>query len=152
MALISYFHDQCCLQYFFPIHAETTRDAKEKEAFVELYAFAFLPHIERCGHSDLKDSLYDDLVVGSFAPVLIPSAIDAIHSQLNCLGLQCKDIGRHLLADESYPECFDHYDLVGYTPVNETRTNMVRLTSALQHNHDHTDNSLLLTVLPCVAR
>eukprot|EP00804_Cyclotella_cryptica_P018112 CCRYP_005898-RB/>CCRYP_005898-RB protein AED:0.02 eAED:0.02 QI:1433/1/1/1/0.93/0.88/17/82/2547 len=99
-------------------------NAKDKATFVELYYFAFLPHIARCGHDGLKDSLYNDLVVGNFNPFFAPDVIDSIHSQLNCLGLQCEDIGRHILADESYPECLDNVDLLGYTPANGTRTNM----------------------------
>ncbi|KAL7522638.1 hypothetical protein ACHAWX_007338 [Stephanocyclus meneghinianus] len=97
---------------------------KDKGTFVELYFLSFLPHIARCGRDDLKDSLYDDLVVRSFNPFFSPNIIDSIHSLLNCLGLRCKDIGRHILADDSYPKCVDNLDLLGYSPANGTRTNM----------------------------
>jgi hypothetical protein len=93
---------------------------------VELYAFAVLPHIARCGHESLKDSLYEDIVNGEFDPALTPTIINTLHDQLNCLGLKCDDIGRHVLADEVYPECQDDFDMLGYTPVNATKTNMVR--------------------------
>ena len=98
----------------------------KKEAFVELYAFAILPHISRCGHEDLKDSLYEDLVVGDFNPEMIPKVVNVLHDQLNCLGLKCEDIGRHVNAAESYPECQDNFDMLGYSPHNATKTNMVR--------------------------
>ena len=98
----------------------------KKEAFVELYAFAILPHISRCGHEDLKDSLYEDLVVGEFNQEMIPSIIGALHDQLNCLGLKCEDIGRHINADETYPVCQDNFDMLGYFPNNATKTLLVR--------------------------
>ena len=98
---------------------------EEKKAFVELHTFAFLPHIASCGHDDLKKSLYEDLVIGSFDPSLTPQIISALHDQLDCLGLKCDDIGQHNLADASYPSCNDEFDMMGYAPINATKTIMV---------------------------
>ena len=104
----------------------TEENNTKKVAYVELYAFAVLPHISRCGHEDTKNSLYEDLVIGDFKANQIPHIIDVLHEQLNCLGLKCEDIGSHILADETIPPCKDDFDMIGYTPVNATKTIMVR--------------------------
>ena len=106
-----------------------TEDNPKKEAWVELYSFAVLPHIARCGHEDMKESLYNDLVFGTYHPTQTPAIIDVLHNQLNCLGLKCDDIGRHVLADGTYPTCDDNFSLMSYNPANATKTNMVRYAS-----------------------
>jgi hypothetical protein len=98
----------------------------ERNAYIELYSFAFLPHIEACGHEKEYDQLYDDMVVFGYDENMTAPMIDAIHNHLNCLGLTCIDIGSHIYADEFYPECLDaNRAIAGYTPVNTTKANMV---------------------------
>ena len=116
----------------------TEENNMKQVAYVELFAFAVLPHISRCGHEGLKDSLYEELVIGDFKTYQIPKIIDALYQQLNCLGLKCEDIGSHILADETIPPCKDDFDMIGYTPVNATKTILVgNISFDTNANHNH---------------
>lgn len=136
--LVSYMFHPAFLIFFHLVKENNNK----KEAWVELYSFAFLPHFARCGHEDLKDSLYSDLVVGTYHESQTPDIIDALHKQLNCLGLKCEDIGRHVLADDTYPLCDDDFNLLSYKLVNATKTNMVRLLSLCSITNAITNTSI----------
>lgn len=135
------------MAYF--VSSNVTGNNDKKAAWVELYGFAFMPHIARCGHDDLKQSLYDDIIEGSFDASQAPDIIDALHRQLNCLGLKCEDIGRHINADDSYPECDDGFVMKGYyAPLNATETNMVRHNQLFSTSKRHVSKSSDLFAKP----
>ena len=95
-------------------------------------AFATLPHIKTCGHEMSYDTLYEHLVSNGFDDVVLGDTIATLQSHYNCLGLQCSDVGRHVKDSSMHPECSDNLAIAGYTPVNATKTNMVRVSLLAQ--------------------
>ena len=108
-----------CLQY-----SEDT-DVKEREEMVELLSFATLPHIKTCGHDASFDAMYKKLITDGFEEHMIRDAISVLQNHYNCLGLTCKDIGRHIKLSTSEVPCSMNLDIIGYTPLNSTKTNMI---------------------------
>jgi hypothetical protein len=113
------------IQSFIDSMVDANTSPKEKEEAVELNAFAVLPLIKACGHETAYEDLYTDLVKTGFDQSMIGGALGIIQSHYNCLGLTCADVGRHQLESDSYPQCSDNLDIIGYTPVNATKTNMI---------------------------
>ena len=96
---------------------------------VKLMAFAVLPQIKSCGHDAVYEKLYDDLVGGGFEEDMIADTLSILQSHYNCLGLTCDEVGRHTEATSMHPTCSENHDIAGYTPVNATKTNMVRISN-----------------------
>ena len=88
-------------------------------------AFSVLPHIKTCGHEAEYENLYNDLIGDGFEEDIIGDTLSELQSHYNCLGLSCGDVGRHNKESSMHPQCSDNLDIVGYTPVNATKTNMV---------------------------
>lgn len=96
----------------------------DRREITELMAFATVPHIKKCGHEVKYDYLYKILIT-EFKEDGISDALSVLQNHYNCLGLTCSDIGRHDKETSAHPKCSDNMLIVGYTPVNETKTNMI---------------------------
>lgn len=97
----------------------------EKREYVELFAFAFLPHIKTCGREKEYENLHT-MLVGVFEESTAQDVLSSVQSHYNCLGLKCDDVGRHVNSDINMACLDSSLDLLGYSPVNATKTNMVR--------------------------
>jgi hypothetical protein len=71
------------------------------------------------------------------------------YDRLNCLGLKCDDIGRHVLADEVYPECQDEGEGRRQPSNRWIPNNRTMATTTTHPPHGHTQLFKLIQPSSC---